>query len=513
MKNEQWINDFRERILAFDEKLQDFNAGKIDRKEYKGFSGGFGSYAQRDPSKNMLRLRLPGGRLTVKQLGFLARTVERYQIDLMKLTTCETIQLHNLTQDQVAQIMEQAIDYGIYTLGGGGDNPRNVMCSPLSGVQQGEAFDVLPYAEAATRYLLSVSGKIKMPRKLKVAFSNGVDDSVHATFRDMGFLANPDGAFDLYIAGGLGSNHKMGILAQKWIAADEILAYIKAMILTFCEHGNYENRAKARTRYMQETLGEEGLRNAFLENVKKVKEDGVPELEISDIVVDKQGSGEISGKRIVAQKQSGLFAVSYHPIGGCLPVEKPAQLESLLQGIPAAECRIAPDGTMYIVNLTADEAATILEATNDSALNEFENSVSCIGAAICQQGVRDSQSTLKMLVDEVRKQKFKDGTLPRIRISGCPSSCGAHQVAAIGFQGCVKPVDKKPMPAYRLTVNGTDALYKEAFGEFLGIVLEQDMSALLTEFGKAVESDGSTWKEWAPLHLAEIRAIAEKYCK
>ena len=108
---------------------------------------------------------------------------------------------------------------------------------------------------------------------------------------------------------------------------------------------------------------------------------------------------------------------------------------------------------------------------------------------------------------------FEDGTLPRYRISGCPSSCGAHQVAAIGFQGCVKPVDKKPMPAYRLTVNGTDALYKEAFGEFLGIVLEQDMPALLTEFGKAVESDGSTWKDWAPLHLAEIRAIAEKYCK
>ena len=187
---EQWMDRFTARISDFEEKLEAFNKGEIDRKAYKGFSGGFGSYAQRDPAKNMLRLRLPGGRLTKERLGFIAGTVEQYGIDLLKLTTCETVQLHNLAPEQVAKIMEAAAEAGIYTLGGGGDNPRNVMCSPLSGVQQGEAFDVMPYAEAATGYLLSIADSIHMPRKLKVAFSNGAEDSVHAAFRDI----DPDSA-------------------------------------------------------------------------------------------------------------------------------------------------------------------------------------------------------------------------------------------------------------------------------------------------------------------------------
>ena len=79
--------------------------------------------------------------------------------------------------------------------------------------------------------------------------------------------------------------------------------------------------------------------------------------------VTKKGSGEISGKRVVAQKQPGLYAVAYHPIGGCLPAGKPAELLTLVREIPDAECRIAPYETIYIINLTADEAKKVLEAT------------------------------------------------------------------------------------------------------------------------------------------------------
>ena len=77
--------------------------------------------------------------------------------------------------------MVKALDAGINTLGGGGDFPRNVMCSPLSGVEQGEYFDVLPYAEAAEEYLMTLIHAQKMPRKLKVAFSNSPKNSTHAT--------------------------------------------------------------------------------------------------------------------------------------------------------------------------------------------------------------------------------------------------------------------------------------------------------------------------------------------
>ncbi|RKI71507.1 nitrite/sulfite reductase, partial [bacterium 1xD42-67] len=107
--NEQWTNTFRAEIADFKSTIGSFDKGELDRKAYKGTSGGLGSYAQRDPSKHMLRLRMPAGRLTLERLKFLAETVEREQVGRMKLTTCETIQLHDLAAEQVPVIMEEAI--------------------------------------------------------------------------------------------------------------------------------------------------------------------------------------------------------------------------------------------------------------------------------------------------------------------------------------------------------------------------------------------------------------------
>ena len=91
------------------------------------------------------------------------------------------------------------------------------------------------------------------------------------------------------------------------------------MIRLFTAYGNYESRAKARTRYLQDTLGPERLRQLFLEFVEKAKAEEnawpIPE----PAAITKTGSKSISGKRIVPQKQKGLYAVSYHPLGGCLP--------------------------------------------------------------------------------------------------------------------------------------------------------------------------------------------------
>ena len=154
--DKQWTSIFLEEIEGLKNTMDMFDKGELDRKAYKGISGGLGSYAQRDPAKHMLRLRLPGGRLTINRLEFLAKIIEKEKVNRIKLTTCETIQLHDLLVEQVPDIMEKAIDCDIYTKGGGGDNPRNVMASPLSGVQQGECFDVMPWAEAVTGYCQSV---------------------------------------------------------------------------------------------------------------------------------------------------------------------------------------------------------------------------------------------------------------------------------------------------------------------------------------------------------------------
>ena len=513
--NKQWTDTLRGEIEDFKETIRAFDQGEIDRKAYKGVSGGLGSYAQRDASKHMLRLRLPGGRLTLERLKFLTEVVERERVARMKLTTCETIQLHDLSANQVPALMAEAVGCEIYTKGGGGDNPRNVMASPLSGVQPGEAFDVVPYAEAVTKYLLSICRDIRMPRKLKIAFCNGVDDCVHSAFRDMGFLAQPDGAFALRIAGGLGAARpSMGVLVDEHVNPREVLYYVRAMVDTFCAHGNYENRARARTRYMQDTLGPDGLKEAFLKNVAAQKAEGgleLKDLEAPANWVCLDGEEEVSSPRAIPQKQPGMYAVKYHPIGGILPVEKPGQLYAILKDIPGAEIRVAPNETLYIINIPSAETEKVLAVTEDSAATEFEHSVACVGAATCQQGVRDSQGVLQTVVKAVREAGIPDGALPKICISGCPSSCAAHQAGAIGFQGGVKLVDKKPQPAFKMFLNGTDELGQARFGQEVGTVLEADLPALLVELGQAAAAAGQRWAQWSESHAADRDAIIAKY--
>ena len=511
--NQQWTDTFRQEIAGFQETIGAFDRGELDRKAYKGVSGGLGSYAQRDPAKHMLRLRMAGGRLTLERLKFLAAVVEREQVARIKLTTCGTVQLHDLSAAQVPAIMEEAIGCGIYTKGGGGDNPRNVMCSPLSGVQRGEAFDVLPWAEAAAEYLLSICRDIHMPRKLKIAFCNGVDDCVHSAFRDMGFLAQEDGTFSVRIAGGLGAARpSMGVLVDEKVPPREVLYNIRAMVDTFCAHGNYENRAKARTRFMQDTLGREGLKEEFLKHVAARKAEGGLDISRPEAAADQcRRDGAIDHPRAAAQKQDGLYAVKYHPIGGILPAGKPAQLYALLRDIPGAELRVSPDESLYIINLTAAEAERVLAATEDGASTEFECSVACIGASTCQQGVRDSQGALQAMVQAVREAGIPDGALPRVCVSGCPSSCAAHQAGAIGLQGGVKLVDKKPEPAFKLFLGGCGELGRARFGESSVTVLERDLPALMVELGKAVQQSGQSWQQWSEAHSQERDAIIAKY--
>ena len=509
---EQMLKEWKEDIREFREVTDRFYAKEVSMKEYKGFSGGFGSYAQKGGTASMLRLRIPGGRLTKEKLRFVVESIAEYGVEKAHVTTCQTIQFHNLSADAVCGIMEKALDAGIITRGGGGDYPRNVMVSPLSGVEEGEYFDVLPYAEAVSDYLLGFIKTVKMPRKLKVCFSNSPANETHATFRDLGFVARRDGTFDVYSAGGLGNHPRMGVKVAEQVPASEVLYYVKAMVETFVAYGNYENRAKARTRYMQESLGEDGYKKAYLGKLESVKGTEDLSLHVREYPVDKQGNGtSVSDRRVIMQKQEGLYTVVYHPIGGLPQVSWFLKIYETVKDMEAVELRLAPDETIYIINLNGDEAKKVLAATDDGAKNLFETSVACIGASVCQVGLRDSQGLLAQIIDEVRKYDFADGVLPRIHISGCTSSCGTHQIGTLGFHGGVKRVNDVVEPAFTLHVNGYDQAGKERFGEQWGMILQKDMPAFFAELGQAVEAANTTFDIWYAKDPKRLRAIAEKY--
>lgn len=534
--NQSLMTEFKEDLKDFREMTEKFYAKEVSVKDYKGFSGGFGSYAQRGGEASMLRLRMPGGRITKEKLKFLVDAIAAYDVRRVHLTTCQTVQFHDLGMKAVCDIMEQAMEVGIVTRGGGGDFPRNVMVSPLSGVEQGEYFDVLPYAERAGDYLMGMIKKVKLPRKLKVGFSNSPANVTHATFRDLGFMAKENGLFDVYSAGGLGNNYKMGVKVAEDVKPEEVLYYVEAMVRTFTTYGNYESRAKSRTRYMQETLGVEGYKKAYQEKLIEVKVEFKDSLLIKESSVSAEQESnteesvvnikeqesqlknvaaypqtESASERVITQKQAELYAVAYHPVGGMVPAQKFEEIYEGIKNAAKAEVRVAPDETLYIINLNAQQAEKIHKITADGAKNLFETSVSCIGSTVCQIGLRDSQGLLASIVEAVEPYHFADGVLPRIHISGCPSSCGTHQIGKLGFRGASKSVNGKAEPAFAFYVNGQDTQGEERFGEEWGIMLATDIPKFFVKLGTVISEEKVSYEQWYKKNMDTLRNIAEPY--
>lgn len=401
---------------------------------------------------------------------------------------------------------------GMISRGGGGDFPRNVMASPLSGVQADEYFDVEPYAQAAGSYLMRFIKAVKFPRKLKVCFSNSPENRTHATFRDLGFVANKNKTFDVYAAGGLGNKPLLGVCVATNVEPSKILYYIKAMVNTFTAYGNYENRAKARTRFMQETLGVEGFRKAYLEKLQEVMDTESLDITVTPVSITKESDGVLTpDRRIIPQKQNGLYAVSYQPIGGDLKPQKLAEIYHAIEPMEDVEIRVTPEEGFYLINCTAKEAKELLAITEDGARDLFETSICCVGAATCQVGIGNSPALLQACVEAVRKENFADGVLPRIQISGCPSSCAAHQIAPIGFRGGMKPTKDGPKPAFAIFLGGSQFQGKEHISDMGKSILADEIPDFLIELGRMIASDNTTYEAWILNHQDKLQELVDKY--
>lgn len=518
MDKADYVTRFLPDLEEFREKTEQFHEGKLTVAEYKGFSGGFGSYAERGGETHMLRLRMAGGEMTKERLKFIVETCDKYKVKKMKLTTCQSVQLHHLRAEDLCGMMKEAWMAGMISRGGGGDFPRNVMASPLSGVQADEYFDVLPFAKATGEYLMNFIKSVKFPRKLKVCFSNSPENETHATFRDLGFVATPEGTFDVFAAGGLGNNPKLGVCVAKGVNPEKTLYYVKAMVDTFLEYGNYENRARSRTRYMQETLGADGLVRAYGEKLEKALASERLDLNEKSVVISKSGQDNdgnkqeaLSKERIIPQKQKGLYAVYYQPIGGDFSPAKARELYEVIKPMEDVEVRLTAKEGLYVINCNAQEALRVWEHTRDGANTLFETSVACVGSAVCQVGLGKSPALLQACVDAVRKEDFPDGVLPRIYISGCPSSCAAHQIGEIGFRGAMKQTKDGPKPAFAIFTGGCDRQGGEEIADAGKAICVDDIPRFFVELGKMIMADNQRYDTWISSNRERFNALIEKY--
>jgi len=516
------LSNLKEELLIEIEELRElgnkFLTGEVSVMDFKKVSGGMGVYSERSKKELMIRLRIPSGITNIAQMNWLCDTAERYGLEKIHLTTREAIQYHNLSIDQVCGIMKDGIENDIYSRGGGGNYPRNVAMSPLSGVDKLEAFDVTPYALAVNKHFLSKITSYKLPRKFKVSFSSSEMDLGHCNVTDLGFLAtikDNKEYFKVYMGGGLGRNPKIGIEYDELIEVSDVLYHVEAMTNLFVAEGDYENRNKARIRYILERMGNDKFIETYKEHLKEVKNKEKLDLIVTQKESVKEGkSSEIEHSRLYEQKQKGLYSVYFHPIGGQIYIE---QLRMILDGVKEIEdldIRLTMTEGIYFRNLNGEEAKKVLDMTqNLGGETALEQSVSCIGVPICQVGILESQKTLNEIINYFKEKGYKKDVLPRIHISGCGNSCAVHQVVGIGLTGKRKKVNDNVEDAFELHINGSFETDSAKLGIIYGDILAREIPEFFYELSLLIENKNVDFNEYIKTYKDEFLEIVYKYNK
>ncbi|WMJ87289.1 nitrite/sulfite reductase [Anaerocolumna sp. MB42-C2] len=530
---QEYNQKLKEEIINFRKVGYQFINKEITAAEFKGVSGGMGVYAQRGGEKFMIRLRIPSGVLSLTHLKLITGYTKQYKLDTVHLTTRQAIQLHDLGIEEVCEIMSSAIDSGLYTRGGGGNFPRNVALSPLSGVDKKEAFDVTPYALLVSNYLMEKITEYHLPRKLKISFSNSEEDSGNSTINDLGFIAvlvNEIPYFQVYLAGGLGNNPAIGIPLEELVPPEEVLYHVEAVTRLFMSEGDYENKGKARLRYIPRRMGTEAFLETYkkyldrvkselkLEEMKPVflenedKKDAATQIKMEETKHDFTDEIKDSKNYLIPQKQEGLYTVVLHPLCGLLPADILPQLTKFLDGCDQVDIRLSMTESMYIRNLDLNKARELLNITkNVRQVSNLSMSVSCVGVPTCQIGVEQSQALCRAILKTLEKNQTSDRYLPAVHISGCNNSCTRHQVNALGFAGSKKRIGDKVEDVFEVHTGGLYSKDNTRFGKVLGFMKCNDIPFFINDLAVELNNIEKDFREFLTENMDGFTKIVEKY--
>ena len=256
-------------IDEFVSLLARFESGDIGPDEWRAFRLLRGTYGQRQTGDaQMMRVKIPQGILSRAQLDALADVAERYSRGFGHITTRQNVQLHFVKLHDAEPAMRELAAAGMTTREACGNSVRNITACPYSGVAKDEAFDVTPYAEALTRYLLRHPLSSVLPRKFKIAFEGCSEDHIGSAINDIGWNArveNVDGrdvrGFKVTVAGGTATMTRAGNLLHEFLPAEEMFDCAEAIISVFHRLGDYKHKQKNRLKFLVKSLGWEGFRD------------------------------------------------------------------------------------------------------------------------------------------------------------------------------------------------------------------------------------------------------------
>jgi sulfite reductase beta subunit-like hemoprotein len=466
-------------IEEFVAKLEAFEKGELTSDQFRAFRLLRGVYGQRQMDVQMLRVKIPFGRLFPEQLEALADVGDRYSRGYGHVTTRQNVQFHFMKLSDAEAAMTRCDEAGLTTREACGNSVRTVTACDVAEVCGGAAFDVTPFAEAMTRYFLRHPLAASLPRKFKIAFSGCASDCAVGAIHDLGLIAvNKDGerGFKVLAAGGLSTTPQAAIVLHDFVPAGEISRVGEAVLRMFHRLGNRENKARARLKYVLRKLGEPGFRAKYAEiraevdgeAIGELKEAPQPHAKPAAPVIEENGgppaTGYLSWKSssVFEQKQQGYAGVYIRLLLGDITSVQLRALGRIAQHYGDGSVRLTIDQNILIPWVDKRSLPALYRTLTEFGLARLDlhtakDVTSCPGAETCNLAVTASRSLaaeISQRLEEPDARSLAAVAGTKIKISGCPNSCGQHHIADIGFHGGAKTVNGVTVPVYQLHLGG-----------------------------------------------------------
>ncbi len=434
----------------------------------------------------MLRIKIPFGGLNPEQLEVLADLAEEYSDGVLHVTTRQDFQLHYVHIDDTPDLMRRLAAVGITTREACGNTVRNVTACPFSGVCRDELFDVTPYANACTRFLLGHPDTQDFGRKFKIAFSGCSQDACGLVkMHDMGAIAiikNENGqekrGFSLYVGGGLGAVPHQAQLFADFLPEEELLPIAQAISRVFARLGEKKVRSRARIKFLIAKLGIQTFREMVWRERKRMPEDDRWRQYLNEVRVHSESparevarhpeaqrisrSGRWFETNVYRQRQEGYAVATVTLPLGDISSAQTRDLADIARRYAADDIRLTVEQNIVLRWIPEGDLPGLFEALERADLAEpgagtVSDITACPGTDTCKLGISSSRG----LASEIRRRlaSSADGANSsvqdlRIKISGCFNSCGQHHVADLGFYGISRTRENRKVPHFQVVLGG-----------------------------------------------------------
>ncbi|TYR31300.1 HEPN domain-containing protein [Sphingobacterium phlebotomi] len=468
-------------IIELEKKIRAYREGNIVEDRFKSLRLARGIYGQRQPGVQMIRIKLPFGKVTFKQLLKIADISDEYASSNIHFTTRQDIQIHFVSLDRTPELWSKLAEDDMTLREACGNTVRNVTASPAAGVDPDEPFDVSSYAQTTFEYFVRNPICAEMGRKFKIAFSSSIKDTAFSYIHDFGFIPKVktiDGqevrGFTVMFGGGLGAQPILAHKIHDFLPEEELIPLMEATIRVFDRHGERNNRNKARFKYVVQKLGlEEVLRlveierkanksKQFVIDRDKITQPEPPAVFTGMVEPLDPNAYEIWSKtNVFEQKQKGFYGVYVKVPTGDISTANARLLVAGIRDHVADDMRITQDQNLLLKYARKESLPHIYNVLHQLGYARFGfNSTldvtTCPGTDTCNLGISNSTEMARVLEQYIEEfhADFVYETKLKIKISGCMNSCGQHSLAHIGFHGASLKASGKVLPAAQIMMGG-----------------------------------------------------------